>query len=245
MKFVKTVVGTTLLSLSLAAMAQNALNDVRLSPQGVNLALVGKASLVVPNDQAKMIWTASAQAATLKEATAAAIAQMNKGIAAIKGVSLDAKLKTQHVNSYPVYSQVKNGETPKVIAWRVSQSLSLETDHVTHVPTYITAIDGGLELDNLTFSVSQKARENFEGELIRLAIADATRKAGMSAKAMGLKTNRVQLKDLVFEGADYTAGNRVLMRSAAKADYAAMPTPTIESGTTTLSLTVKANAIIR
>ena len=84
-----------------------------------------------------------------------------------------------------------------------------------------------------------------EKELIRLAIADATRRANYSAEAMGLKPNRVQLKNLVFEGADAVASNRVLMRATAKADYATMPTPTIESGTTTLTLSVKANALVR
>jgi hypothetical protein len=50
---------------------------------------------------------------------------------------------------------------------------------------------------------------------------------------------------LAFEGADAVASNRVLMRATAKADYATMPTPAIESGTTTLTLSVKANALIR
>ena len=245
MKLTKTISAFALLTMATSALAQNALNDIRISPQGVNLALIGHATLVVPNDHAKLLWTAQSQAATLQEATAASIAQMNAGLHAIKEVSLDAKLKTMTINSYPVYSEKKTGITPKIIAWRVSQSVSVDTDDVTLVPKFITAVNGTLELDNLSFSVTDKTRAAQEKELIRLAIADATQKAAYSAEAMGLRANRVQLKDLVFEGADTVAGNRVLMRASAKADYATMPTPVIESGSTTLTLSVKANALIR
>lgn len=245
MKYRQTITALALLAMSMSAMAQNALHDTRISPQGVNLTLVGHATVVVPNDHARLLWTAQSQAATLQEATANAIAQMNKGIEAIKSVTLDAKLQTMNVNSYPVYADHKAGVTPQVIAWRVSQSVSVDTDNVGLVAPFITAVNGVLELDSLSFSVTEKTRLAQEKELIRLAIADATRKASYSAQAMGLKPNRVQLKDLVFEGADSVAGNRVLMRASAKADYATMPTPAIESGTSTLTLSVKANALIQ
>ena len=245
MKLTKTITALALSTIALSAMAQNALNDVRLSPQGVNLALVGHATLVVPNDHAKLLWTVQSQAATLQEATAATIAKMNAGIETIKTVSLDAKLKTMNVNSYPVYSNSQAGVAPQVIAWRVSQTVSLDTDDVSLVPQFISAVNGKLELDNLSFSVTEKTRASQEQELIRLAIANATQKAAYSAEAMGLRANRVQLKDLVFEGADSVASNHVLMRASSKADYARMPVPNIESGTTTLTLSVKANALIR
>ena len=245
MKLTKTITALALSTLALSAMAQNALNDVRLSPQGVNLALVGHATVVVPNDHAKLLWTVQSQAATLQEATAATIVKMNAGIETIKTVSLDAKLKTMNVNSYPVYSNSHAGVTPQVIAWRVSQTVSLDTDDVSLVPQFISAVNGKLELDNLSFSVTEKTRASQEQELIRLAIANATQKAAYSAEAMGLRANRVQLKDLVFEGADSVASNHVLMRASTKADYARMPVPNIESGTTTLTLSVKANALIR
>ena len=170
---------------------------------------------------------------------------MNAGLQALKSVTLDAQLKTTNVNSYPVYSTSQGGNSPKVVAWRVTQSVTVDTDDVNLVPKFITAVNGALELDNLSFSVTEKTRLAQEKELIRLAIADATRRANYSAEAMGLKPNRVQLKDLVFEGADAVASNRVLMRATAKADYTTMPTPAIESGTTTLTLSVKANALIR
>ena len=55
MKEMKTITAVTLMTIASAAMAQNALNDVRISPQGVNLALVGHATLVVPNDHARLL----------------------------------------------------------------------------------------------------------------------------------------------------------------------------------------------
>ncbi|MBO7173109.1 MAG: SIMPL domain-containing protein, partial [Burkholderiaceae bacterium] len=98
MKYRQTITALALLAMSMSAMAQNALHDTRISPQGVNLTLVGHATVVVPNDHARLLWTAQSQEATLQEATANAIAQMNKGIEAIKSVTLDAKLQTMNVN---------------------------------------------------------------------------------------------------------------------------------------------------
>ena len=245
MGYTKTILTLGLLGISASAMAENALHEVRVAPEGVHIALVGHASMTVPNDHAHLLWTASAQADNLKAATAAAIEQMNGGIAALKGVSDNVQLKTMNINSYPVYSNTTNGSTPKVLAWRVTQTLALETDQIDQVPMFITAVDGRLELDNLNFSVSEASRATHQKELIRRAIADATQRAAFSAEALGYKPNRVQLKELVFEGADSVASNRVLMRATAKADYTTMPVPTIESGTTTLTLSVKANAVIR
>ena len=148
MKLTKTITALGLSMLALSAMAQNALTDLRLSPQGLNLALVGHATLVVPNDHAKLLWTVQSQAATLQEATAATIAKMNAGIETIKTVSLDAKLKTMNVNSYPVYSNSQAGVAPQVIAWRVSQTVSLDTDDVSLVPQFIDYAQGNLRLQS-------------------------------------------------------------------------------------------------
>ena len=107
------------------AMASDSMNGIQLSEKGLTLSINGTASLTVPNDEAQMSWSAMAQASTLQEATSQAVKAMNKGLSQIKAVSDQLQLKTQYINSYPVYGETKGNQTPKIVAWRVTQSLQV------------------------------------------------------------------------------------------------------------------------
>ena len=111
------VAGVMTMTMS-AAMAANSMNGTTLSEKGMTLAVNGTASITVPNDEAQMYWSVSAQAKTLKEATAQAIKTMNSGLSQIKAVSDKLQLQTQSMNSYPVYGETKGNQTPKIVAWR-------------------------------------------------------------------------------------------------------------------------------
>ncbi len=235
----------TLMGSALAETSSNSLNNVRINTKGVDLALVGSASIEVPNDEARMIWSVTVQADTLKEATAQAMAQMNEGIVILKKTDQEANLRTQNVNSYPVYTSGSSTQAPKIAGWRVTQSVALQTKDIKGVAELISTVNGTLELDQVTFSVSEKTRDSYEKTLIAMAIDDATKRAAYTANALGLNPKNVHLTDLAFDGTDTGTTNRVLMRSSAKMDYASVPVPNIEVGTTTLQMTVKANAVIR
>ena len=119
------------------AMASDSMNGIQLSDKGLTLSINGTASLTVPNDEAQMNWSAMAQASTLQEATSQAVKAMNKGLSQIKAVSDQLQLKTQYINSYPVYGETKGNQTPKIVAWRVTQSLQVIAPDVTLVPKVI------------------------------------------------------------------------------------------------------------
>ena len=67
-----------------AAMAADSMNGTTLAEKGLTLNVNGVASITVPNDEAQMNWSVSAQAKTLKEATSQAVKAMNEGLSQIK-----------------------------------------------------------------------------------------------------------------------------------------------------------------
>ena len=128
------------------AMASDSMNGIQLSEKGLTLSINGTASLTVPNDEAQMNWSAMAQASTLQEATSQAVKAMNKGLSQIKAVSDQLQLKTQYINSYPVYGETKGNQTPKIVAWRVTQSLQVIAPDVTLVPKVIESVNGDIQM---------------------------------------------------------------------------------------------------
>ena len=104
-----------------SAYAADSMNGAKISDKGIELAVTGSANLEVPNDEAHIHWTASAQEKTLQQATAKAIESMNQATAKLKGIP-NLKLQTVNVSSYPVYSEAKGNKAREIIAWRASQS---------------------------------------------------------------------------------------------------------------------------
>ena len=183
-------VGVLTMAMS-AAMAADSMNGTTLAEKGLTLNVNGVASITVPNDEAQMNWSVSAQAKTLKEATSQAVKAMNEGLSQIKTVSDALKLQTQSMNSYPVYGEVKGNETPKIVAWRVSQSLEVIAPDVQLVPAVIEKVNGTLALNGLNFKVSDAARAKYDESLYKLAMADATQRAVWIAQSVGSDAGKV------------------------------------------------------
>ena len=161
-KILQVATASALMATMGVAMASDSMNGIQLSEKGLTLSINGTASLTVPNDEAQMNWSAMAQASTLQEATSRAVKAMNKGLSQIKAVSDQLQLKTQYINSYPVYGETKGNQTPKIVAWRVTQSLQVIAPDVTLVPKVIESVNGELALDGLNFRVSDTAKAKFD-----------------------------------------------------------------------------------
>ncbi len=226
------------------AIASDSMNGIQLSEKGLTLSINGTASLTVPNDEALMNWSAMAQASTLQEATSQAVKAMNKGLSQIKAVSDQLQLKTQYINSYPVYGETKGNQTPKIVAWRVTQSLQVIAPDVTLVPKVIESVNGELALDGLNFRVSDTAK--YDESLHKLAVADATQRAVWIAQSVGSEASKVQLQSLRFSGSANPRPLNVMMAASAKsARDAAVIAPQLEAGTSDLNLTVSAEVLIK
>ncbi len=239
------VAGVMTMTMS-AAMAANSMNGTILSEKGMTLAVNGTASITVPNDEAQMYWSVSAQAKTLKEATAQAIKTMNSGLSQIKAVSDKLQLQTQSMNSYPVYGETKGNQRPKIVAWRVSQSLEVVAPNIELVPKVIENVNGVLALENLNFRVSDAAKAKYDESLYKMAVADATQRAVWIAESVGSEAGKVEVQSLRFSGASMPRSMNMLMRASAKtAMDEAIPAPAIEAGTSELNLTVTAEVQIK
>lgn len=229
-----------------AAMAADSMNGTTLAEKGLTLNVNGVASITVPNDEAQMNWSVSAQAKTLKEATSQAVKAMNEGLSQIKTVSDALKLQTQSMNSYPVYGEVKGNETPKIVAWRVSQSLEVIAPDVQLVPAVIEKVNGTLALNGLNFKVSDAARAKYDESLYKLAVADATQRAVWIAQSVGSDAGKVELQSLRFNSSATPRPINLMMRAPAKAMMdSAVPAPSVEAGTSELNLTVSAEVLIK
>ena len=228
------------------AMAADSMNGTTLAEKGLTLNVNGVASITVPNDEAQMNWSVSAQAKTLKEATSQAIKAMNEGLSQIKTVSDALKLQTQSMNSYPVYGEVKGNETPKIVAWRVSQSLEVIAPDVQLVPAVIEKVNGTLALNGLNFKVSAAARAKYDESLYKLAVADATQRAVWIAQSVGSDAGKVELQSLRFNSSATPRPINLMMRAPAKGMMdSAVPAPSVEAGTSELNLTVNAEVLIK
>ena len=227
-------------------MAADSMNGTTLAEKGLTLNVNGVASITVPNDEAQMNWSVSAQAKTLKEATSQAVKAMNEGLSQIKTVSDALKLQTQSMNSYPVYGEVKGNETPKIVAWRVSQSLEVVAPDVQLVPAVIEKVNGTLALNGLNFKVSDAARAKYDESLYKLAVADATQRAVWIAQSVGSDAGKVELQSLRFNSSATPRPINLMMRAPAKAMMdSAVPAPSVEAGTSELNLTVSAEVLIK
>lgn len=237
--------GALMMAMS-AAMAADSMNGTTLAEKGLTLNVNGVASITVPNDEAQMNWSVSAQAKTLKEATSQAIKAMNEGLSQIKTVSDALKLQTQSMNSYPVYGEVKGNETPKIVAWRVSQSLEVVAPDVQLVPAVIEKVNGTLALNGLNFKVSDAARAKYDESLYKLAVADATQRAVWIAQSVGSDAGKVELQSLRFNSSATPRPINLMMRATGKAMMdSAVLAPSVEAGTSELNLTVNAEVLIK
>ena len=245
MPTIKSIAATMALFSVMTTALANDLNGVNLQQKGVSLSINGSASLMVPNDQAHMVWTSLAQAPTLKEATQKVISTMNHGQSLLKSMGSQWDLKTSGFNSYPVYSETKGNQASKIIAWRVSQNLSIRLHDVSDAPRVIEKLSGQLELDQLTFSVSDKARTAYEQKLIQMAINDATKRAVVVAESLGRNAKKVEIQNIRFQGVSAPRPEYGVMRSSLKVASDANTLPMIESGNSTLNMTVTTDVLIK
>ncbi|HIU85095.1 MAG TPA: SIMPL domain-containing protein [Candidatus Aphodousia gallistercoris] len=240
----------TLMVGSLCAIAgicqANSMNGISLNDKGVTLTVAGSAQLSVPNDEAKLIWTASAQETTLKEATNKVIQNLNEKINKIKLLSSELELQTLDVSSFPVYSQTKGKEIPRIIAWRVSQNLEVKANDTSLVAKVIETVNGELQLSSLSFGVSHQAQSRYQQELINQAISNATQKAVWVAESLGCQASQVRLNEIRFPGTTSIRPEYALMRASAnKVSSDQIPAPVIEAGSSDLSLTISAEVTIK
>jgi predicted secreted protein len=137
--------------------------------------------------------------------------------------------RTASYQTYPVY------DDGKIVRWRGRQELVLESQDVERVSQLMGTLQERLQVQAVQFSVSEDKRQSAEERLVRQALADFLRRAGLVAEALDAKGYELANVDIHSGGYQPPVPLRAEAMSVARA--AAAP-PALESGTSRVEVRV-------
>lgn len=175
-------------------------------------------------------------APTLAEATKESSDKMTAVINAIKAAGVDAKdIQTTSYNVYPLTNQPKEGETPKVTAYRVSNIVTVKVRKIDDVGK---VLDGALEagansVNSVFFTVNDPTKA--QNDARTFAVKDAMAKAQTLATAAGVKVGKI------ISISDIQSGVVPLFRTNAyeSAPAASGGAGPVETGSTEITATIE------
>ena len=189
----------------------------------------------MPNDRLQAWLRAEAE----DQSPAAASSQTN---ALIAKALAEAKLHPAVKVATAGYSTQQIAEKGKPTRWRVTQTITLDSNDFTRAATLMSRLQdqGGLLLSNMGFSLSDKVRREAEDSVTDQAIKGWQARAQAAAQGLGFAAWRVGHVTVQTSG-----GGPIYpqMRAQAMASPAGAPV-TIEAGTTEVSVTVSGEAIL-
>ena len=113
---------------------------------------------------------------------------------------------------------------------------------VSVVSDVLAAVVGHMNYEGITFRVSDKAERAQRDELLKAAVADALRQAGIVAESIGRKSSDVSVASVRI-GSHSAGGPRYYAAPMMKAERAsANVAPAVIAGTAEVSLTVTVEA---
>ena len=199
------------------------------------ISMSGYAEQKVVPDTATLSIGVVVQSATAKEASDENAALMSAVIAELKSMGLkDKEIQTSYISVYPVYNY---DTTQKITGYSASNSVQITTtklDNLSEIIDRSTAA-GANEIGSISFSVSDDMQKQLREDLMNEAVADASSKADMLAKSLGVEITGVQTSSL-----SESDGSRVYYEEMATAvtDSGAVSTP-IQPGESTVSMSVQ------
>ena len=149
---------------------------------------------------------------------------------------------TTGLSTNPVYTRAKEGEVSEIGAWEARETLRVTVRDVSVVSDVLAAVVGHMNYEGITFRVSDKAERAQRDELLKAAVADALRQAGIVAESIGRKSSDVSVASVRI-GSHSAGGPRYYAAPMMKAERAsANVAPAVIAGTTEVSLTVTVEA---
>lgn len=199
-----------------------------------------------PNDHANVTYTAEERNADKTQAVSKVEAKMKRAIALIREIDPTASLKSTGYESYPVYADDKtpaDAGRRKPVAWRVSQSLNVDTTRLDLLPRTVAAVQDWVAVHRLQFGLTAKAKEQADDKRIKLAYQYFQRRANSVAQAMNRSAADFVVEAISLDGAD--AAMPIDVRSA-RSEMALLSTqdavttegPRFEPGETTLTMQI-------
>ena len=175
---------------------------------------------------------------------------MEKAVAVAKQYDT-LKIETGQYYISPDYRQIKNPETGvldnEIDKWRGSQTLTIRSKDAETVLKVTGQIqDLGFVMNNLNYELSTEKYETTRDSLMEKTVASLQKRAERVAKALG-KSN-VDIVEINVDAQPmmpqpmYARAERMEMMAASDV---AMKAPTAEAGTSDVSMTINARAILK
>lgn len=200
------------------------------------ITVSGEGIIEVTPDTATISLGVQRQAATTDAAITAHATAMNAVIGALKQAGIkDEDIKTTRFSIEPMYSYNSNGKPPVLTGYRVTNTVSFDSQSLDTLGQLIDAAvaAGANEVNGITFTV--KDVDAVKTQAIDKAVRDARTKADAIAKAAGVKIRRIRSisLDSPFVPPVYNLDYNSLKRDSGSA----ASTP-IEPGTNEVRVTV-------
>lgn len=234
-------IGTLLVIAVVAAMAQAGVANVASaqsptpSAPRTDIGVSGTGRVFVAPDTAIASLGVDITAPTLAEATKQASDQMTAVINALKAQGVDAKdIQTSSYNVYPITNQPKEGESPKITGYHVSNIVTVTIRNIANVGKVLDAAiaAGANSVNNVMFTVSDPSKAQDEART--LAVKDAMAKAQTLATAAGVKVGKITVIT------ELSGGVQPIFKTA---EYAAVPAASgagpVETGQNEISVSVE------
>lgn len=163
-------------------------NAVELA-QKPSLTVSGRGEVYAAPDRATVRLGAHANAPDAAAAQASVNAIMDKALAAIKAVGVAEKaLRTVGLNVHPIYGNHqpgREGEEPKIVGYRASNTVQVTLDELTKIGKVIDAAmnAGANQLEGVSFELRNDTEAR--AQALRLAAAEASAKARTLSEALG------------------------------------------------------------
>lgn len=160
-----------------------------------SLSVTGHAEIEVEPDQAVIQLGVREEAPTAAEAQSGVNRIVQKVLAAIEALPLDPRqIQTSQLSLEPVYGDARSrreAEEPRILGYRASYTLSIETRDLTKIsPIIDLALEAGAnQLRGIRFGLSDE--KSARKEALRQAVADAIEKAEVVARAAGARLEQI------------------------------------------------------
>lgn len=145
------------------------------------------------------------------------------------GAEQAVKVSTGAYRTWPVYD--KN----RIVRWRVSQELRLESSDMAALTRVVGALQDQLQVRSMQFLLSPAARESAEESLTVEALGRFQRRARAIATALGASGYRLGQLDISSSGPPPVVG---LRREVAAAGVSRVAAPAVEQGVSRVQVTV-------
>lgn len=202
---------------------------------GTKITLSATSQIIVPNDEAQIVFTVTSQNKDAAQAASVVNTQMKAGTQIVMSSDKSAMIKTSGYSSYPVYTQGTDKKAAQIDGWRVEQSLTVTTRALSSLPNLVANAQKVMTVSHIRFGLSSETQKQHDSELTQKAYQALEERINMVTQAMGRNSRDAVIESIQVDDEGGRTVVPVMMRAMAmKQD--SIEAPQLESGESTLSL---------